>query len=154
MKEVNRSLTVVVEAMSPITGETIQCHGVETISETYHSIRNLTTRISHMTFLDMLTRIIRSAKDLEAVHTVLSKANSENTIYLNVTNTAKEIGISRSSLNRILKDCEKENLFLKPESGKYVVNPYVWIGMRTRSNKLRAKLQKDWSTLHSTTSEK
>jgi len=148
MKITTKETVVTLETYSPITGEVIPVEGRKVKSDKYYSIQKITTRINAMTFLEVLTKTCKSSKDIEIVNFILDKQKSDGNIYIpNITKEAENMDISRSKLNKILKELLNNNLLYKKEKGIYLVNPFIFIGKKVRSNEAREKLQQEWTGL-------
>ena len=145
MKEVNKSLSVEVDVINPSTGETIKVNGTHTETTKYYSIRKITSRIDTMTLLEIMSKTTKSPKDIEVLNYLLSMADRYNEIRLNsISGLAKELKIGRTKITILLKSFEDEDFFKKLDKGVYFVNPFIWVGRKCNSNKLREEAQIRW----------
>jgi len=147
MKESASSLSVEVDVVSPTTGEIIKINGITTEHSKYYSISKITSRINTMTLLTVMSKTTKSSKDIEILNHLLDKADRYNEVRLNVTKTAKELGVGRTKITTLLKAFQNEDFFYKLDVGVYLINSYVWVGRRVSSNELREKAQIRWVTL-------
>ena len=146
MKESVSSLSVEVDVVSPTTGEIIKVNGIATEHSKYYSISKITSRINTMTLLTVMSKTTKSTKDIEILNHLLDTADRYNEIRLNVTKTAKELGVGRTKVTTLLKAFQDEDFFYKLDTGVYLVNSYIWVGRRCNSNALREKSQLRWNT--------
>ena len=148
MKEVKKQVTINLEAYDSETGESHTFEATETIKEEYYSIRKITTRINNMDFLGTLEVVCKSSKDINIVNNLLELHDNNNYIRLsNISDYARNIECSRQKLTDILKRMQNSNLIYKTDRGIYMINPYIWIGRRIRSNKLREEAQLQWTKI-------
>jgi len=61
--------------------------------------------------------------------------------------TAEKFEVSREKLTRFLKLLTENNFTIKLDKGVYMVNPFIFIGKRIRSNADRETLQAEWNEL-------
>ena len=98
--------------------------------------------------MDLLTKMAetcKSPKDITILNQLLDTADKYNTIRIdNIAAKAKEYDVARSKLNALLKAFEDVELFRKLDKGIYLVNPFVFMGRRVKSNELREAAQLSW----------
>jgi len=142
MKETRRRTVVEIDVMDSTTGELFKAEGFNEVTERYYSIKNITSRINAMDLLAKMEETCKSPKDIRILNLLLDKHDSENKIRIdNVTNLAKELNISRSKLNELLKRWTNSYLLYKLDKGVYFINPFIFVGRRLRSNRLREAAQ-------------
>lgn len=145
MKETKVTSSVLLEVLNPATGNRFLAEGKSTEETRYYKIKRLTSRVNSMDLLNILSEVCKSPKDLKLMNTLLDEANANNRIIItNISAKAIELGVARSKLNALLSNAVKESLLHKLDKGTYVINPYVLIGRRIRSNELREALQREW----------
>jgi len=146
MKESTKRTVVEMDVIDPTTGELFKAQGINEVTERYYSIKRITSRVNAMDLLFKMEAICKSPKDINILNMLLDTHDNENKIRIdNITNLAKDIGISRSKLNSLLKKCVDTDLFRKLDRGIYFINPYIFIGRRVRSNKDRESCQAQWN---------
>ena len=149
MKEVNTTTSINLEGYNPITGEVFEFEAISNTKEKYYSISNITTRINNMDFLSKMEKICKSSKDITIVKYLLELHGNDNYIRIsNISNLAKQLKVSRRKLTDILKRMETSDLVLKTDRGIYMINPFIWIGKRVRTNLLREQAQNIWEQHH------
>ena len=111
-------------------------------------VKRITTRVNSMDLLNVLAKVCKSSKDLSLMNILLDEANSEGRIIIiNISTKATELGVARSKLNSILSTATKEHFLFKINKGVYMINPYIFIGRKVRSNEIRESLQIEWAKL-------
>ena len=151
MKETEISYAVRLDLIHPTTGEVTPVTADMKESNKYYSIKKLTTRINSMNLFELMSKTRKSGKEIALFGTLMEMANDENKIVItNMTKFSKDVGIDRSDLYKFIKRLESvrpERLLYKPNTGIYIINPYLLIGKRVRSNAYREQLQEEWDTL-------
>ena len=148
MKEVIKSTAVELEATNPSTGETFRIAGTAKESSRYYSISNITSRINAMDLLTTMANTCKSPKDINVLNQLLDTVDNSNIIRIsNISKLAVDMEVSRSKLNALLKAFEEDHFFKKLDIGIYMVNPFIFIGKRVRSNELREAAQIHWTEL-------
>ena len=151
MKETYKTVTVELDVVDPNTGEMFQAHGTNTEHSKYYNIRNITSRTNIMDLLNIMSRTTKSPKDIEILNHLLEQADKYNEIRLNITQTAKQLSVSKPKLTLLLKALVENNFFHKLDKGVYFVNPFIFVGRRCNSNKLREEAQKRWYNIYEST---
>ena len=147
MKEAINSTVVMLDVVSPTTGEIIKVNGIATEHSKYYSISKITSRINSMNLFDTMSKVCKSSTDIEVFNALTEMHNSSNEIViLNISSLAKQLKVSRAKLNTILKGLETEGFLHKYVSGHYLINAYIFVGRRVKSNTLREKAQKAWDS--------
>ena len=145
MREEQIRSVIELEVTNPITGDRFTTHGEQLNTSTYYSIRNITSRINAMDLLTKMAETCKSPKDITILNQLLDTADKYNTIRIdNIAAKAKEYDVARSKLNALLKAFEDVELFRKLDKGIYLVNPFVFMGRRVKSNELREAAQLSW----------
>ena len=145
MKEVVKSTAVVLEVFNPVTKEMFRTKGENIIQNRYYSIKNLTSRVNSMDLIETLATICRSSKDMRLLGALLDYADSDNKIVMtNMAEEARNLNINKSKLSVLLRLSCNANLLKKITTGTYLINPYILIGKRVRSNEKREQLQIEW----------
>jgi len=149
LKITNKQVSINLEGFDTLTGESFTFEGISNVKTKYYSIKNITTRINSMDFLDTLEAICRSSKDIGIVNNLLELHGKDNILRVSngIGNYSKKIGISRQKLSDVLKRMENLNLVYKLDIGVYFINPFIWIGRRVKSNELRENCQIEWESL-------
>ena len=148
MREITRSTAVELEATDPTTGETFRIAGTANESSRYYSISNITSRINAMDLLTTMANTCKSPKDITILNQLLDTVANDNTIRIaNISKLAMSMGIARSKLNTLLRAFEEDHFFKKLDIGVYMVNPFIFVGKRVRSNELREAAQIHWTDL-------
>ncbi len=146
MKETNKIMVVELDAVSPDTGEVFQIKGKSLISNKYYSILKLTTRMNHMDFVTVIEKTCKSPKDIYTFKQLNEEADKENIIrFENITKFAKRINVDRKRMTMMLKKLREVNYLLKMDVGVYFINPFIFIGRKTRSNAEREHIQELWT---------
>jgi len=118
--------------------------------------KKLNARIHTMDFLDMMTKVAKSSKDIYIVKKLIEEADIANEIKLvNTTQFAKDIGVGVATIKRILSRSCESGLFYKISTGHYMLNPYVLLskGLTSRGNEAQRKAQLKWDLYDTTTTE-
>ena len=102
----------------------------------------LDTYVDSIKFTTVLGIVATSIKQLEVVAYLLDSINK--LVIMNQTKLADRIGCGRKTLSTILSNLAKSELAVKEDTGLYHINPYIYIGKRTRSNEAREQLQLEW----------
>ena len=148
MKEFSRTTVVEVDVIDPTTGEKFTAKGSNIETSKYYSVKNITSRINAMTLFSMMEKVCKSSKDISITNMLTEMVTQENEIRVdNISKLAKEFRIARSKLNAILKSYQDNDFLLKLDRGVYMVNPYVFVGRRVRSNLLRETAQIRWNDI-------
>ena len=148
MRESVNKTMVSLDVTDPNTGEFFKINGTSEEIKKYYSIKRITSRINSMDLFSVLKQSCNSSLDIEIVDKLINMSNYENEIRIdNVTNLSKEIGISRSKLNKILKNLIDLNFLLKLDRGVYLINSFIFVGNKVNSNEKRENAQKRWMEL-------
>jgi len=148
MRETTTTSSVLLEVVNPDTGNKFVAEGTSKEVTKYYSIKRITTRVNSMDLLNVLAKVCKSSKDLSLMNILLDEANSEGRIIIiNISTKATELGVARSKLNSILSTATKEHFLFKINKGVYMINPYIFIGRKVRSNEIRESLQIEWAKL-------
>ena len=152
LKEFNRTTTVEVDVINPNTGEVFTTKGANTETSKYYSIKHITSRINAMTLFNIMEKVCKSSKDISLTNKLIEMVSKENEIRIdNITELSKNFSVVRSKLNALLKAYETNNFLYKLDRGVYLVNPFIFVGRRVRSNKLREAAQMKWDSLNKET---
>jgi len=101
-----------------------------------------------MNLLDKLSEICKSSKDIKLINEILELHNFSNIIVIhNITEKAKDLGITRSKLNELFKRSVDKGFMRKIGTGIYFINPFIFVGRRVKSNELRELAQLEWGKL-------
>lgn len=103
-------------------------------------VREVTTRINSMNYTQVVSMIASTPEQGRVLAILMDMLDSSNQLV--ILNQGKLA--SNDMLKRILKKLAESDLAIKLETGRYVVNPLIYIGKRTRSNKDRELLQANW----------
>jgi len=148
MKETTETTTIEFDVVSRETGEMQTVVGTTVSENKYYSIRDITTRINQMDYTQAVTEICRTPQQGKLFAKLMDSVNCDNRmIILNQRELAKQQGVSIDILKRVLSKLAKSNLAVKIQTGEYVINPYIYIGRRTRSNEAREQLQAEWPSI-------
>ena len=146
MKEFSSSTTVTLAVISPLSGEMTNIEGTLNESGAYYSVSKVTTRINMTNLFQIQAHICNSSKDIILLGELLERLDGDNRIVIpNQTQLAKDLAVSRLALSKVLKGMTTSGFAIKASQGVYIVNPFILIGKRTRSNKERERLQHEWS---------
>jgi len=116
------------------------------ISNKYYSIRRLNLKICYDDFIDVLSKLCRSSKDILIFRKLFDKVDRENELRISVTNFCKKHGFTRSRVNKILQEAVEIGFVKKLDRGLYLVNPFILKGKGT-SNQTIERLQKEWELI-------
>lgn len=145
MKENITTTSIEFDVVDKVTGEVITVEGKSTQHSKYYNIKQITTRINQMDFTLALSTIISSPAQLALVGRLLDMVDADNRlVIMNQTKLADKFECGRKTLATILAKLEKSELAVKETTGIYHINPYIFIGKRTRSNEAREQLQLEW----------
>ena len=151
MRETQEEYVLAMDLVNRGTGEVSNVDVAITKKHKNYSIRKLTTRINAMNLFQIMEQVCKSSKDIGLTNYLLDMSDSSNQIRINnVSKLASELNVSRSKLNATLKnfeDVRPDRLLIKQDTGVYQINPFIFIGKRIRSNKLREELQAEWLIL-------
>jgi hypothetical protein len=148
MKETVAKTVVALELINPETGETTHVKGESVKSSKYYSIKNITTRINNMDLLTVMELTCKSSKDIRLFNNITESVDSTGRIrFDSIKATAEKFEVSREKLTRFLKLLTENNFTVKLDKGVYMVNPFIFIGKRIRSNADRETLQAEWNEL-------
>ena len=115
---------------------------------TFYYIKNLTTRCNMIDLLTVMSKVCKSSKDIVTFNQLLDLATADNALeFVSVTELAKLMQLPRPTLSTMLSKLAAEEFLHKVSSNKYLINPFIFLGKRVRSNEKREQLQKDWSQL-------
>ena len=99
-----------------------------------------------MDYLTVLESTCSSSTDIRVFRELMEAADVNNLFVItNVTKKSKQLGISRTKLNNILKSLADQD-FVRKDQGTFFVNPFVFVGKRVRSNGQREALQLSWTS--------
>ena len=148
MKEsVNRTL-VELAVVNSSTGELFQITGTNEETCTYYSVKNITTRINAMDLFTIMEITCKSSKDISIINHLTEMVGKDNIIRIdNITELAKDFSISRVKLTTFLKLLADNKFTYKLDKGVYLVNPFIFVGRRVNSNKLREAAQAKWEKI-------
>lgn len=145
MKETISRVVVEMDAINPTTGELFKIHGVNEEQNRYYSVRKLTSRINAMDLFSLMENVCKSSKDIHMMNILTERVTRENELRIdNITNLASDLDVSRVKLTTFLKSLVDSNFLHKLDVGVYLVNPYVFVGRRVKSNELREAAQHRW----------
>ena len=145
MRESTSTTTAELDVVNPHTGEMFTVSGKTTEVSKYYSIKKITTRINQMDFTTALFTICKSELQGRVLASLLDSLDSDNRLLvLNQVELAKSLGISVKTLKTVLYNLGESELAVKQSTGLYVINPFIFIGRRTRSNEQREQLQTEW----------
>jgi len=148
MRESVNVTTVELDLVNRETGETQTIVGTNTESNKYYSVRNITTRINIMDFTSALASVATTPNQMYLLGALLDSADCDNKIVIiNQRKLAEQLGASTSMLKTLLKKLADSKLAIKTDTGVYVINPFIYIGKRTRSNEARESLQSYWKNV-------
>jgi hypothetical protein len=148
MKETTKNTVTVLEITDKETDKSYSLSERTKEQTKYFKISKITSRVNAMDFLTSLEAICKSPKDIRVINWLLDSLNSAGELQIvNISKEANNLGVARSKLNLLLTACVSSKLFYKIDKGFYLVNPFVFVGKRTRSNTDRESLQARWSTL-------
>jgi hypothetical protein len=146
MRETITTSSVLLEVVNPETGNKFVAEGSSKEVSKYYKINRITSRVNSMDLLNVLAKVCKSPKDLNTMNVLLDESNGDGRIVItNISTRAVELNVARSKLNSILSSAVKENFLFKIDKGVYMINPYIFIGKKVRSNELREALQKEWA---------
>ena len=109
--------------------------------------KKLNARIHTMDFLDMMTKVAKSSKDIYIIKKIIEEADIANDVKLiNITQFAKNIDVGVATFKRVLSRSCESGLFYKISTGHYMLNPYVLLskGLTSRGNEAQRKAQLRW----------
>lgn len=151
MKETTRNTVTFLEITDKETDQKYSLSEKTKEQTKFFKISKMTSRVNAMDFLTSLEAICKSPKDIRVINWLLDSLNSAGELQIvNITEEAKNLGVARSKLNLLLAACVSSKLFHKIDKGFYLVNPFMFVGKRTRSNTERESLQVRWGALHKT----
>ena len=125
---------VPMDVVNPFTGETQSIEGRVVKTNVHYSIQKLNTKVDIMTLLQAVQLIGNSSKDTHIIERLIDKADDKNIIHINIAKYARDILVSRSQLNLIIKRSIERNLLHKIETGVYMLNPFIVISKSIRSS--------------------
>ncbi len=103
------------------------------------------TLINTYEFLTRMSKACKSSKDISIFKYILDGININNIVIIdNISKLAIEMDISRQKLTDMLKLLEEVSLIKKIDRGIYMINPFIFVGKRVRTNALREKAQTNW----------
>jgi hypothetical protein len=149
MKESKTVTKLAIDTINATTGELVTLNSVVEETSKYYNVKSITSRINNMNLFTIMSKILKSSKDIATLGSLLEMSDHNNNISINnISRLSKELNIGRSKLSSILKDmCEvkPEPMFIKIDVGIYFVNPFIFIGKRVRSNANRERVQAEWT---------
>ena len=99
-----------------------------------------------MTLFTVMEKVCKSSKDIMMMNHLTEMVDNKNVIRIeNISSLAKDMELSRAKLTSFLKLLVDNNFTNKLDRGVYMVNPYIFIGRRVRSNELRESAQRQWT---------
>jgi len=145
MREQKKTTTVEFDVVNKKTGEMSTVDGIVREENKYYSIRDITTRINQMEFTKAITEIATTPRQGKILSSLLDMVDADNRlVIINQTKLAAKLDCSRDMLKGILKRLSGSDLAVKEDRGLYHINPFIYIGKRTRSNEAREGLQDNW----------
>lgn len=148
MKEVTRTTVAFLEAIDMQTGETIPIAGRHEEVSKHYSIKKITSRINAMDLFSVMEHTCTSPKDIALLSLVTDMADKENIIRIdNISKLAETSNVSRVKLTTFLKNQVDASFFYKLDRGVYMINPFILVGRRVKSNELREAAQIKWEAL-------
>lgn len=88
--------------------------------------KKLNARIQTMDFLQIMSEVAKSSKDILILKDVINEADVANEIKLvNITKFADRIGAGVTAVKGILSRACEHGLLYKIDTGHYMMNPYV-----------------------------
>jgi len=145
MKESTEITTVELDIVNRETGEVGVVTGVTTTTSKFYNIREITTRVHQMNFTQAITTIATTAKQGIVLAELLDMVDADNRlVILNQAKLARKLSVSRELLKGVVRRLGESELARKVDIGLYYINPFIFIGKRTRSNAAREALQMDW----------
>jgi len=127
-------------------GELHPIEATKEISNKYYSIRRLNLKICYDDFIDVLSKLCKSSKDILIFGKLFDKVDRENELRISVTNFCKKHEFTRSRVNKILQEAVEIGFVKKLDRGLYLVNPFILKGKGT-SNQTIERLQKEWELI-------
>jgi DNA-binding MarR family transcriptional regulator len=147
MKETKEYTQVTVNVLTD-DGSLVPLKATSEKVNTFYNIKNLTTRCNMIDLLTVMSKVCKSSKDIVNFNHLLDLATADNTLeFTSVTELAKLMQLPRPTLSTLLSKLVAEEFLHKIASNKYLINPFIFLGKRVRSNEKREQLQKDWSQL-------
>jgi len=147
MKESVRIISTTFDMINRETGEILPVDGVVRNQQKYYSIQKITTGVNNMEYLEALAYTVKDKK-LPIISLLLDTVTADNElIIMNQTKLAKELECSLNTLKRILTGFVGSGFAIKIDTGRYRINPFIYMGRRTRSSEAREQLQVDWRIL-------
>ena len=148
MKEVVNKTVAYLDAIDRRTGETVPITGTYEEVSKYYSIKKITSRINAMDLFSVMERTCTSPKDISLMSIITDMADCENVIRIdNIAKLAEECNVSRVKMTTFLKNQVDAQFFAKLDRGVYMINPYILVGRRVRSNALREQAQTKWEQI-------
>ena len=103
---------------------------------------------NHLEFTNCIADIAASSAQVRLLATLMDMVDADNRlVILNQVSLAKELGVGVKALKTVLKKLGESELAIKKQTGLYLINPFIFIGKRTRSNQAREQLQLEWREL-------
>jgi hypothetical protein len=127
-------------------GEIHPIEATKEISNKYYSIRRLNLKICYDDFIEVLSKLCKSSKDILIFGKLFDKVDRENELRISVTNFCKKHEFTRSRVNKILQEAVEIGFVKKLDRGLYLVNPFILKGKGT-SNQTIERLQKEWELI-------
>ena len=127
-------------------GELHPIEATKEISNKYYSIRRLNLKICYDDFIEVLSKLCKSSKDILIFGKLFDKVDRENELRISVTNFCKKHEFTRSRVNKILQEAVEIGFVKKLDRGLYLVNPFILKGKGT-SNQTIERLQKEWELI-------
>lgn len=148
MKESESRLVVELDAINPTTGELFKLTGTNEESNKYYSISKITSRVNAMNLFSTMELVCKSSKDIHIFNYLTEKADSGNKLRIdNISALADELEVSRVKLTKFLKLLTDSDFTFKLDRGVYMINPFIFVGRRVKSNELRESAQSEWKQI-------
>ena len=110
--------------------------------------KKLNARIHTMDFLQIMSEVAKSSKDILILKDVINEADVANEIKLvNITKFADRIGAGVTAVKGILSRACEHGLLYKIDTGHYMMNPYVLLskGLTYATDDSQVVAQSRWT---------
>lgn len=110
--------------------------------------KKLNARIQTMDFLQIMSEVAKSSKDILILKDVINEADVANEIKLvNITKFADRIGAGVTAVKGILSRACEHGLLYKIDTGHYMMNPYVLLskGLTYATDDSQVVAQSRWT---------
>ena len=118
--------------------------------------KKLNARIQTMDFLQIMSEVAKSSKDILILKDIINEADVANEIKLvNITKFAENIGAGVTAVKGILSRACEHGLLHKIDTGHYMMNPYVLLskGLTYAKDDGQVVAQRRWSNYSVTLTE-